>query len=129
MWDHLASQFDGATFVHGGDVGDDVVLGRLDRRFSCIGVVVVSFHVLSHGVRHLQEVRDGAGAFIVEYVELGVGDDCLQVCVDADERLHHAVVLLGFYRAEENSVKFINVSDTDVYYAFVRPNWELSRSL
>ena len=56
MWDHLASQFDGATFVHGGNVGDDVVLGRLDRRFSCIGVVVVSFHVLSHGVLYLQKL-------------------------------------------------------------------------
>ena len=57
----------GQPFVHGDDVGDDVVLSGVDCRFSCVGVVVVGFHVLSCGVfLYLEEVLDGTGAFIVK---------------------------------------------------------------
>ena len=52
--------------------------------------------------------------------------DHLQVCADTGEGLNHAGVLAGFHRVDENSAKFINGSNINVYYAVVRPNWELS---
>ena len=61
---------------------------------------MVGFHILSRGLLYLDEVLDGTGAFIVKYMELGCVADCLQVCVDAGEGLHHAGVLLGFHCAE-----------------------------
>ena len=66
-------------------MADDVILHCLDCWLCRVGVVVVGLHILSCGVLYLQEVLDGAGAFIVKDVELGLVVNLLQVYVDSGE--------------------------------------------
>ena len=73
-----------------------MVLSGGDCGLSRVGVVVVGFHMLSCGLLYLKEVMDGAGAFIVEYLELGFVADRFQVCVDAVEGLNMLVYSLDF---------------------------------
>ena len=76
LWQHFAPQLDRAIVVQCCDVRDDVVLRCFDCRLCCVGPMVVALHIVSRCTLADQEVLDGAGAFVVQDMELWLVSCC-----------------------------------------------------